>query len=134
MGFNLKNRLNNHLKNVSTQAMPKSRSNVIKTLTDADGAFDVVVDKLDIVPNALGDADKLFNEIKDKFNIQNQSIIGDGTDGDIFAGFCKSFGNDEDGNGLVEFVGERFFFVIVFHLASAFIFLFIVHWRWEGAI
>ena len=106
MGFNLKNRLNNHLKNVSTQAMPKSRSNVIKTLTDADGAFDVVVDKLDIVPNALGDADKLFNEIKDKFNIQNQSIIGDGTDGDIFAGFCKSFGNDEDGNGLVEFVGD----------------------------
>ena len=53
MGFNLKNRLNNHLKNVSTQAMPKSRSNVIKTLTDADGAFDVVVDKLDIVPDAL---------------------------------------------------------------------------------
>ena len=106
MGFNLKNRLNNHLKNVSTQAMPKSRSNVIKTLTDADGAFDVVVDKLDIVPDALGDADKLFNEIKDKFNIQNQSIIGDGTDGDVFAGFCKSVGNDEDGNGLVEFVGD----------------------------
>ena len=106
MGLNLKNRLNNHLKNVSTQAMPKSRSNVIKSLTDADGVFDVVVDKLDIVPNALGDADKLLSTVKDKFNIQNQSIIGDGTDGEIFAGFCKSVGNDEDGNGFVEFVGD----------------------------
>jgi len=106
MGLNLKNRLNNHLKNVSTQAMPKSRSSVIKTLTDADGAFDVVVDKLDIVPDALGEADKLLSIAKDKFNIQNQSIIGDGTDGKTFAGFVKSVGNDEDGNGFVEFVGD----------------------------
>ena len=35
---------------------------------------------------------------------------------------------------LVEFVGERFFFVIVFHFAITFIFLFVIYWRRESAI
>ena len=50
------------------------------------------------------------------------------TDSGATAG-CRCF-------ALVEFVGERFFFdtSIVFHLAIAFIFLFVVYWRRESAI
>ena len=105
MGLNLKNQLNTKLKQNSIRSMPKQTSNVVRSITDKDGTFDVNIQKFDVSPDTITGTKKLLGEAKDKFNIKNQSIIGDGTDGKTFAGFVKSVGNDEDGNGFVEFVG-----------------------------
>lgn len=105
MGLNLKNTLNTKLKQNSVRSMPKQTSNIVRSITDKDGTFDVNIQKFDVSPDTITGTKKLLGEAKDKFNIKNQSIIGDGTDGKTFAGFVKSVGNDEDGNGFVEFVG-----------------------------
>ena len=105
MGLNLKNTLNTKLKQNSVSSMPKSTSNLVRSITDKDGTFDVNIQKFDVSSDTITGTKKLLGEAKDKFNIKNQSIIGDGTDGKTFAGFVKSVGNDEDGNGFVEFVG-----------------------------
>jgi len=105
MGLNLKNTLNTKLKQNSVRSMPKQTSNIVRSITDKDGTFDVNIQKFDVSPDTITGTKKLLGEAKDKFNIKNQSIIGNETDGETFAGFVKSVGNDEDGNGFVEFVG-----------------------------
>ena len=49
-------------------------------------------------------ATSLIETQLDRFNIQTQSIIGDGTDGKVFGGFVQSIGNSEDDVGLCKFV------------------------------